>query len=402
MNSEAHDLSAAEAAFAEGVEHYEAGRLGEALASYELAARLAPGNAAYQYNLGNLYRWGRRFPDAIAAFSRALELNPRFAVAHHNRAQCRLQLGDFEGGFAEYEWRKLCPTFDDPRYRRTPQWTGEDLSGRSLFIYPELFLGDMLQFCRYAVLAERAGARVMLGAPEAMHAILRTMSPTLELLSEDAEPDADAWVALMSLPAAFRTSLRSTPWAPRYLAADPERVARWRDRIGTHGLRVGIAWQSRENPPSAHLRRSFPLAAAAPLAQIPGIRLISLQKFNGLDQLDHLPPGMNVETLGEDFDPGPDLFLDTAAAMLSCDLVVTPDTSVVHLAGALGVETWLGLLYVCDWRWLDGVARTPWYPSVRLFRQPAWGDWDSVFQQMAQALMQRPATAGPAGVRDLK
>jgi hypothetical protein len=249
----------------------------------------------------------------------------------------------------------------------------------------------MLQFCRYAVLAERAGARVLLGAPEAMHAILRTMSPTVALVPEDATPQADFWSALMSLPAGFRTTLQTTPWAPRYLAADPARTGRWRARIGGEGFRIGIAWQSRENPPSAHLRRSFPLAAAAPLAAIPGVRLISLQKFNGLDQLHDLPAGMRVETLGEAFDPGPDLFLDTAAAMQSCDLVVSPDTSVAHLAGALGVETWLGLLHVPDWRWLHGVARTPWYPSVRLFRQPAWGDWDSVFRAMAAALEARLA-----------
>ena len=395
MTADASETSSARAErlFAEGVALYDAGRLPEALSRYEAAAALQPDNPAFHYNLGNVLRWVRRIPEAIGAYSRALELNPNLAVAHHNRALCRLQLGDLAGGFAEYEWRKLCPTFEDPRYRDRRQWRGGDLAGRSLFIYPELFLGDMLQMARYALVAERAGARVSLGAPGAMHAILSTLSPTLELLPEDAEPDADAWVALMSLPAGFGTTLQTVPWAPQYLRAEPERVARWRGVIGTKGLRIGVAWQTRENPQAMHLRRSFPLAALAPIAAVPGVRLISLQKQNGLEQLDDLPPGMRVETLGERFDPGPELFLDTAAAMLGCDLVITPDTSVAHLAGALGVETWVALLHVSDWRWLDGVAGTPWYPSLRLFRQPAWGDWPAVFEAMRRRIEARLAAA---------
>src|SRR5690606_10248546 len=158
-------------------------------------------------------------------------------------------------------------------------------------------------------------------------------------------------------------------------------------RIGHHGFKIGIAWQGS----ALAVQRSFPLAAAvAGLGRTPGVRLISLQKHNGLEQLDPLAPGA-VETLGEDFDPGPDAFLDTAAAMSCCDLFVTPDTSVVHVAGALGVRTWLALPFVGDWRWLEEQADTPWYPSVRIFRQPAPGDWASVFGAMAAALA--PETA---------
>jgi hypothetical protein len=240
----------------------------------------------------------------------------------------------------------------------------------------------MLQFCRYARLADAAGARVRLAAPEAMHAILRTMSPTIELLATDAAPgDYDYASALMSLPAAFGTTLQTVP-RDVYLRADPARVARWRARIGAHGLRVGVAWQGS----AGAVDRSFPLAALAPLARVPSVRLISLQKGNGLDQLDALPAGMSVEVLGADFDPGPDLFVDTAAAMLACDLFVTPDTSVAHLAGALGVRSWIALPHLADWRWLQDRADSPWYPSARLFRQAASGDWAGLFATMAGEL----------------
>jgi hypothetical protein len=305
-------------------------------------------------------------------------------MAHHNKATCLLQLGDYAAGFREYEWRKACPGFaDDPRYKLPRPWRGEDLRGKTLYIYPELYQGDLLQFGRYALLAEQAGARVILGAPRHMHALFQTMSPALTLVADDAAPpDYDVQAALLTLPALFGTTLQTVPAWPAYLGAEPARVEKWRRRIGDHGFKIGIAWQGS----ALAVQRSFPLAAAvAGLGRTPGVRLISLRKHNGLEQLDALAPGA-VETLGEDFDPGPDAFLDTAAAMTCCDLFVTPDTSVVHVAGALGLRTWLALPFVGDWRWLEEQTDTPWYPSVRIFRQPAPGDWGSVFEAMAAAL----------------
>jgi len=240
----------------------------------------------------------------------------------------------------------------------------------------------MLQFARYARLAEMAGARVRLAAPEAMHAVLRTLSPSIELLPADAQPlDYDFACALMSLPAAFGTSLQRIPQGV-YLQAEPQRIARWRARIGGQGLRVGVAWQGSAGAAD----RSFPLAALRPLARTRGVRLISLQKGGGLDQLDRLPDGMTVEILGDDFDPGPDLFVDTAAAMACCDLFVSPDTSVAHLAGALGVRTWIALPHLADWRWLQDRSDSPWYPTATLFRQPEPGAWTAVFETMARQL----------------
>lgn len=380
----------------EGDAHYAAGRFDAAAEAYRGAFALPPHNLAAGFNAGNALKQGGRPRDAIAAYDAVLALAPEFAMARHNRATCLLQVGDLAQGFREYEWRKLCPGFaDDARYRLERTWRGEDLAGKTLYVFPELFQGDLIQFGRYAVMAERLGARVLLGAPRPMHALLSTMSPTLTLVDSEAPPPAyDYAVALMTLPAMFGTTLETVPRAPRYLQAEPARVARWRERVGAAGVKVGIAWQGSANA----AQRSFPLALAAErLGALPGVRLISLQKMNGLEQLDALPAGL-VETLGEDFDPGPDLFVDTAAAMMCCDLFVTPDTSVVHVAGGLGRPVWLATTTPADWRWLEDRPDSPWYPSLRIFRQPAPGDWAGLFDGMA-ATLQAGLAAGAQAQR---
>jgi hypothetical protein len=358
------------------------GRHEAALSYFDNTLRLSPKNAAVYFNRAGSLRSMERFDEAISDYRTAIALRPDLAIAHHNLAACLLQTGDFEGGFQEYEWRKSSPTFDDPRYALDRPWSGQDLKGKTLFIYPELYQGDLLQFGRYAPLAERMGARVRLAAPAAMHALLQSMSPTIELLPEDAVPDYDYQCALMSLPLAFQTTLATAPRGRAYLRAEPQRVARWRKLIGSRGFKIGIAWEG-----SAQAgQRSFPVAELRGLAKLSGVRLISLQKHRGLDQLESLPDGMSVETLGEDFDPGPDAFLDTAAAMTCCDLFITADTSVVHLAGALRVRTWTALSRPADWRWLVERPDSPWYPTMRLFRQTSPGDWASVFAQMETTL----------------
>jgi hypothetical protein len=188
--------------------------------------------------------------------------------------------------------------------------------------------------------------------------------------------------ALMSLPHRLKTAdLRA---GSPYLTAEPTLIARWRDRIGSDGFKIGLCWQG--NPQGRiDYGRSIPLAKYAPLASVPNVRLISLQRSHGLEQLAHLPSAMTVETLGE-FDSGNDAFVDTAAIMHGLDLVITSDTAIPHLAGALGRPAWVALKHVPDWRWMLERSDSPWYPSLRLFRQPAPGDWDSVTTAMAEAL----------------
>ena len=359
------------------------GRRDEALASYDQALAVDPANIAAWYNRGGALRDLGRVSEAVQSYDRVLDLNPDLAIAHHNRALCRLQLGDYAGGFEAYEWRKRCPTFDDPRYGLERPWRGEPLAGKSLYVFPELYQGDVIQFSRFILAAEQAGARVSLAAPRAMHALLQTLSPTIELLDEGEVPDGyDYQSPLMSLPHGLKTTLETLPSRP-YLRPDPARIARWREAIGPQGVKVGVIWQGSTAPYALPLQRSFPLAALKDLAALPHVRLISLQKVNGLDQLTTLPAGMTVQDLGEAFDPGPDAFVDTAAAMSCCDLVITPDTSVAHLAGALGVTTWLALPAIADWRWMSDRSDSPWYPTLRIFRQSVPGEWTQVFADMA-------------------
>jgi hypothetical protein len=189
----------------------------------------------------------------------------------------------------------------------------------------------------------------------------------------------------MSLPHFFKTDLASVPNQVPYLNAEATLEKAWKARIGAHGFKIGIAWQG--NPIGAiDAGRSVPLKLFAPLSKISEVRLISLQKHVGLDQLAGLPEGMKIETLGDDFDSGPDAFIDTAAVMNNLDLIITGDTSIAHLAGALGRPTWLALKQVPDWRWMLDREDSPWYPTLRLFRQPRRDDWDCVFSKIEQSL----------------
>ena len=216
---------------------------------------------------------------------------------------------------------------------------------------------------------------------------MRMSFPALRVTSQPPGESFDFQCALMSLPHAFGTTLETIPNAAPYVATDPARVEKWRARLGAEGFKIGITW--RGSAKSRRNGRSFPLAALAPLAAIANVRLISLQKNEGVEELDDLPARMTVETLGEDYEPGGDFFLDVGGVMQVLDLVVSPDTSLAHVAGALGRPTWLALDDAAEWRWLLDRADSPWYPSARLFRQRARGDWGGVMADMAAALREK-------------
>jgi hypothetical protein len=239
---------------------------------------------------------------------------------------------------------------------------------------------------RYLGLLQEKGAEVHFMVRKPLARLFAALTPKVTLLPDDAAPPPyDLYASLTSLPHLFGTTAETIPAPVPYLKAEPELAARWRKKIGKKGYRIGVNWKGKtggQNDPF----RSFPVAALAPLAAIPGVRLISLQKGDGVAQLDALPDGMKIETLGEDFDSGPDAFIDSAAAMEALDLVVTCDTSVAHLAGALGGKVWIALKHVPEWRWQTERGDSPWYPTATLFRQPRQGDWDSVFAAMAARL----------------
>jgi FkbM family methyltransferase len=358
----------------------------EALASYDRALALQPDHANALNNRGNAFRDKKRLDEAIASYDRAIAFKPDFAEVIYNRGMSRLLGGDFRKGWPDYEYRwglKDAPV--KPHEIDAPEWRGEDMEGRSILVYIEQGLGDGIQFARYLPLLVQRGARVSFYVPAQLTRLFRPLAGIELISSLKARKSFDFQCALISLPLWFGTDLESIPNQVPYLEPEEGLARRWKQIIGDTGFKIGIAWQG--NPQGkADRGRSFPLSELASLSRLPGVRLISLQKHHGLDQLAGLPVGTMVETLSGGFDNGPDAFIDTAAIMSNLDLIITSDTSIAHLAGALGRPTWVALKYVPDWRWLLDRQDCPWYPTARLFRQKTAGDWRSVFSAMEQEL----------------
>ena len=356
----------------------QAGRLDEAEVALREAVKRTPRDAQAHGTLGGVLKELGRPAEAEACYRAALRAHPDDPVQHLNLGIVLLLMGQFETGWEEYEWRFRAGAAHVPSCDR-PRWTGEELAGRTLLIRAEQGMGDTIQFCRYVTMAAARGPVVFEVQPGLRHLMHDVAADIVEV--GDPLPPFDLWCPLLSLPRLFAAAAPSPP----YLAADAGGVAAWRDRIGTHGRRIGIAWQG--NPAAAaEWGRSIPLREYLPLAQVPGVRLISLQKHHGLEQLAAAPAELHVETLGDDFDAGPAAFADAAAVMQCLDMIITSDTSVAHLAGALGRPVWVGVQRVPDWRWLLEGENCPWYPTMRLFRQTQRGDWGGVFARMAARL----------------
>jgi tetratricopeptide (TPR) repeat protein len=365
----------------------------EALADFDHALTLRPDFAEPWCNRGDTLHEQGRFAEALANFEKAIALNPNFAEAHYGRSLTLLMTGRYAEGFREHEWRLRRQGAAPKRPFAQPLWSGKpSLAGRTLLIYPELFLGDMIQFCRYALLATARGAKVILATPKPLQALLSTLDPTITVIDENQSPPRfDYHCPLLSLPLAFGTTPETVPAPISYLRAEPARTEAWRQKIGTQGRRIGICWQGSAN--RTELDRSFPLTEFARLSRLPNVRLISLQTGFGTEQLHDLP---EVEHFEDKSDSGHRPFVETAAMMAALDLVITTDTSIAHLAGAMGRPTWIALRHVPDWRWGPAGDTTPWYPTARLFRQTTKGDWACVFDAMLDRVTRRLA-APPDG-----
>jgi hypothetical protein len=383
------------------------------------AIRLDGGRAAYHNNLGNCLRMLGKMAEAEASFKQAIRLQENFgaawlnltfllyaqgrateaeqhaaralALAHESAEEhCAcgallLMRGEFERGWAEHDWRLALP---HSRWKSLtgPRWDGQPLEGQTVLLFAEGGMGDTLHFVRYAPLVAARGARAVLWVRGALVPLLRTagFEPLVPL--EEPPPAYDFHCALASLPRVFQTTLESIPREVPYLRADRELTAQWRERLAdVGGFRVGICWQG--NPAYSRDRtRSVPLAQFRALADVPGVRLVSLQKDAGLDQLADVAGQFDVHHLGPQYDLESGAFMNAAAVMQHLDLVVTPDTAVAHLAGALGVKVWTALSVEPDWRWMLARSDSPWYPTMRLFRQRRPGQWQEVFAEMAQSL----------------
>jgi len=360
-------------------------RYAEAEEAYQEAIRIAPNHAEAHFNLGVLYQRRRLYGQALSSLDCAIEIRPEFVEAHWYKAFVSLLLGDYERGLKEYEWR-LRQKANIPRPFIQPVWDGSDLNGRTILVHDEQGYGDTFQFVRYLPLVKARGGRVVFECHAKLSSVLKGVKgydEIIERVSPHHVPEIafDTHIHLMSLPRVFGTRLETVPQNVPYLKADPERTQYWRERIeGDRNFKVGLAWSS------AGSIRSCSLSNFQPLAEVPGLSLYSLQKGPGSEQADTPPTGMNLIRLDREMDLT-ERFVDTAALMMNLDLIISVDTSTVHLAGALGRPVWTVLSAFPDWRWTHKGQESPWYPAMRLFRQTESGDWTGVFARVKEALI---------------
>jgi tetratricopeptide (TPR) repeat protein len=360
-------------------------QLDAAVTALQRACALAPHSAEAHASLGTALVQCLRLPEAVAAYRTALRLRPDFAEASWDLGFALLLGGDFASGWAALARRKpeeeraLAACGVSGAEWSGPEWKAGTDAAQTLLVVASQGLGDTIQLARYLPLLAAQGHRVLVTCDARLAPLLKTLAGVADVLTQaDPLPPHDSWVALSSLPRLFATTRFTIPAPGAYLAADPVRVERWRAAIATgssHGPAVGLVWSG--NPAHANnARRSMPQAALAPLLNVSGVRFIGLQRDAGMPP----PPGV-IDLSAQLTD-----LAETAAALHALDLVITVDTAVAHLAGALGRPAWIALPYAPDWRWLLGRDDSPWYRSVRLFRQPRTGDWDSVVTQLAASL----------------
>lgn len=363
-------------------EHFE-----EAVAAFLHAE--AMGCLSAPSNRGNSLMDLDRHDDALAAHRLAVAQDPHNTGSAYNLALTELRLGDWRNGWPRYEARlRFREVVRHPMRFRQPRWRGEPLEGRSILLHGEQGLGDVIQFCRYAPLVAARGGRLILQVHEPVVRLLRSLaiarSGQATVVPLGAEPPAfDLECPLMSLPAVFDATVNTVPWSGPYLSADPTLAAEKRALFHASGLRIGIAWAG--NPRyKADRRRSMQLATLLPLLRSFDVNWISLQKGPATEQLVNLPDDVGVHD-GSSRDTD---LAETAALLATLDLVLTTDTSIAHLAGALGKPVWIMLPHRADWRWMHDTNTTPWYPTARLLRQSATGDWPGVFARIAAELKQ--------------
>ncbi len=370
----------------------ETGHVGMTAALYKKLLSNTPALPLAQSNLAVILLAEGRWADAATASRRALALDPHAAEPHVSLAMAQLAQGHFAEGWAEYEWRFKggAKHWTQPAYS-APLWQGQALRGRSIVLYGEQGYGDVLQFARFAGTLAEQGAQVTLHVAAPLVRLLATLPGETKVVSlEEPSPPSDYYLPLLSLPHRLRVTLETLPASTPYLAADPEKAAAIARRLERFkDLRVGLVWAGggRADLPMAAAidqRRSIPLAAFRPLLTVPGVRFISLQTDAAALQLGDLPAELRPLDLMADVND----FADTAALMASLDLLISVDTAVVHLAGAMGLPVWILSRHGGCWRWLENRDDTPWYPCARLFRQETAGNWEPVIEQVRRALEQ--------------
>lgn len=368
--------------------YFEAGSLEEAEEHLLEALRIRPDMKELHINLANVRLGQCRNDEALVCFKRVFEIDPESASSHFICGMAYLVKGDFANGWREYAWRwrteKYRPKLD---FIPAPEWHGESLENKILFVHAEQGIGDTLQFVRYLPLIDKHGGKIVLEVQPLLKRLLSRL-PGIDGLIENGEmlPAMDFHVPLLNIPGIMRTDLSSIPSQVPYLSVDKEARDGWRRRLEIlgPGIRVGIAWAGSPTHANDH-NRSMALAQLAPLAAVSGVQWVSLQKGPAAGQIRDQDTGFELTDWTEDLHD----FEDTAALVDCLDLVLAVDTSVVHLAGALNKPVWAMIPFAPDWRWLLDRTDSPWYPSLRLFRQSVRGNWDAVVSEVVQALKLR-------------
>lgn len=360
------------------------GRIEDGVSSLREALRLRPNYPEAHNNLGIALVQMGRDDEGMKSYDEAIRMAPDYPEAHMNRSLAWLANGEFERGWPEYEWRwKVKPFKGKPE--PGPRWDGSAIIDKTILVSAEQGLGDAIQFIRYAPLVKARGATVVIDSPVAIASLLATC-PGVDKVVPRGQPGPkfDYYMPMLSLPGIFGVPPAAATATVPYFRPDPERVAFWRDELAAvPGLKVGIAWQGSKAHKGDKLR-SVPLTRFAPLAAVPGVSLCSLQKGPGSEQLtEGAGPAMGIIDLGAKIASE---LADAAALMMNLDLIVSVDTAVIHLAGALGRPVWVALPSAADWRWLRSGDETPWYPTLRLYRQTMRGEWDAVFGRIAVSL----------------
>jgi len=363
-------------------------KLDAAICEFRRALKLKPDLIAAHNNLGTAMRECGRIDNAAAAFRNGIALAPDRPELHFNYAGVLLIQGDFEHGWPEYESRWETGKLHT-RHFSQPQWHGEALEGKRILLHAEQGFGDTLQFIRYASIVKRLGPTVIVECQRPLTRLLNGC-PGIDCLvaGGDELPSFDLHSPLLSLPAVLKTTVSTIPSDVPYLFVDPNLVAHWRRRLDEfHGFRIGINWRGRAGKRESR-QRDIPLNEFASLGQVGSVQLISLQKGAGEEELAAVRRCTSLVNLTE-IDTEHGAFMDTGAIMKSIDLVITSDTSIAHLAGTLAVPVWVALPFAAEWRWLLDRSDSPWYPTMRLFRQKQLGDWAGVFEEIKAELQKR-------------
>jgi len=371
-------------------------KLEESLAIYQELNQELPNNPSILYNIGFTHKKLGDIEKSLPYYSKTLELNPNHTEAVFSLGLAYLMIGDFEKGWHGYEWRYNRPSQGSLRSYSQPRWDGSDLQGKTILIHAEQGLGDTFQFIRYTkmIKEEKHATTIIAAVQKPLVTLIKECKNIDHVISlEDTPPQFDVQIPMLSLPYVLKTRIDTVPCEIPYLYADENLVQLWKEKLSTDkNFKIGICWQGNDNYATPLLRTTVAQKSVhpkefAPISQVPGVSLYSLQKITGTDQLKELPETMNIITFDGDFDQSNGRFMDTAAVIKNLDLVITVDTSVSHLASALGTPTWIMLPNPSDWRWMINRNDSPWYPQItRLFKQPTPGDWQSMIKKVAEEL----------------